>query len=192
MVNVSICKQEEIVAYLDGELNGSALTDFEAHVKSCQSCRSELTLQRQFFCELDAAISDESGPAGPADFSRIITAHAQMDMRGVRSKTEHRLALRLMIVLALAVFALLGATATTVISSGARVITLTTSGLIRFFGSAIYDVGASGVVISRVISRKFFVESGSLGWLIMLLFLSLLLLSGLILSYHRTRTTRPS
>lgn len=192
MSGVSLCKREDIVAYLDGELNGSALTDFELHVESCQACRSELTLQRQFFCELDAAISDDADPPAPVDFSRIITAHAQMDMRGVRSKTEHRRALRLMIVLALAAFALLGATATSVISSGARVITLTIGTLIRFFGSAIYDTGASAVVISRVISRKFFVESGSLGWLIMLLVLSLLLLSGLIVSYHRTRTTRRS
>jgi hypothetical protein len=192
MSGVTICNLEDIVAYLDGELIGSALTRFEAHVESCQFCRSELTLQRQFFCELDAAISDEADAPAPVGFSRIITAHAQMDMRGVRSKTEHYRAVRLMIVLALAAFAFLGATAITVISSGARVITLTVSSLIRFFASALYDAGASGVVISRVISRKYLLESGSLVWLIMVLVLFLLVLSGLMLSYHRTRNTRPS
>lgn len=189
MLSQGVCKREDIVAYLDGELDGLALTGFEQHVEGCELCRSELRSQRQFFCELDAAIAHDEEVLAPVDFARIIAAHAETDMRGVRSRTEHRRALRLIAVLVLAAFALLGASATSVIIGGGRLIAQDVRGLAGFFGSAIYDAGASAVVISRVLSRKFFIESGSLGVLVIFLVLAVLLLSCLIASYHRARTS---
>jgi predicted anti-sigma-YlaC factor YlaD len=188
MSSENICQREHIVAYLDGELDGSTLTDFEHHVEECEACRTELRRERQFFCELDAAIADEQNVSTPVDFARIVAAYAVTDMRGVRSRTEHKRALRLIAVLALAAFALLGASASTVIIGGGQVIVRGLIGLGGFLGEAIYDAGASAVVISRVLSRKFFIESGSLGLLVVFLVLAVLLLSRLIASYHRART----
>src|SRR2546430_1309338 len=51
------CQLEDVAAYLDGELNSCAQTDFESHVIVCSSCASELRTQRQLLCTLDAAFA---------------------------------------------------------------------------------------------------------------------------------------
>ena len=181
------CPSEQITAYLDAELDGSELKAFEQHVEGCQACRNELNAHRLLLCELDAAMSQDREVAAPADFARIVAAHAETDMRGVRSRTEHRRALRFIVILALAAFSLLGASTSDSLISAARVISRNVFALASFTWTAIYDTGASVVVISRVLSRKAFIETGSLSLLVVFLALAVLLLSGLIASYHRGR-----
>jgi anti-sigma factor RsiW len=187
MLSENSCPSEQIAAYLDGELYGSALTAFEHHVEGCQACRDELRAQRLLLCELDAAMSHDADVAAPCDFARIVAAHAETDMRGVRSRTEHKRALRFIVILALAAFSLLGASASDSLIGWARVISRNVFGLASFTWTATYDTVASAVVISRVLSRKVFIETGSLGLLVVFLALALLLLSRLIASYHRGR-----
>jgi anti-sigma factor RsiW len=189
MSGQNICQEEQILAYIDGELDEAAVAGFENHLDQCSACRAELTRQRQFLCELDAAIADEQEFKTPAGFARIVAVHAESDMRGVRSRIEHRRALHLIVALGLSAFALLGASAGSVIIGSGQVVLRNFVGLSSFLGETIYGAGASAAVISRALSRKAFVESGALALLVVVLVLAVLLLSHLIVSYHRARTT---
>ena len=94
------CQPDQIATYLDNELSGAALEDFEAHMKTCSSCRAELRMQQQLLCTLDAAF--RSGVELPTDFTRIVKARAESDVRGMREKTERRRALQVTALLAAA------------------------------------------------------------------------------------------
>src|SRR2546430_5711514 len=118
------CQLEDVAAYLDGELNSCAQTDFESHVIVCSSCASELRTQRQLLCTLDAAFAD-SRFAMPKDFTRVVSAHAQSDVRRMRDKGERRHAFRLCAVLALSAFALMGAASGALVFEPARAIAQT-------------------------------------------------------------------
>ena len=182
------CQREQIVAFIDGELDPSAAEAFEEHLRRCEECRAELSEQRLFLCELDAAMVNSPVVPAPRNFARIVAAHAETDMRGVRSRTENKRALRFIIILTLAGFSLLGASASDLLVNGGRAIALNVLGLAGFIWRIGYETAASAAVIFRVVSRKLFIESGSLGLLVVCLCLALLVLSRLIASYHRTRT----
>ncbi|HZE68615.1 MAG TPA: zf-HC2 domain-containing protein [Pyrinomonadaceae bacterium] len=184
---MTTCQQEQIVAYIDGELDASSLDVFEQHLEACESCRAELTDHRLLLCELDAVMGQPPDVSAPANFAQIIAAHAETDMQGVRSRAEHKRALRLILIVGLAAFSLLGTSAADLVTGSGRVLATDIFGLAGFLWSVIYDTGVSAAVISKVLSRKLFIESGSLGWSVVFLGLAVLLLSRLIVSYHRTR-----
>jgi len=110
-------------------------------------------------------------------------------MRGVRTHSEHRKALSICILLALAGFALIGSSARDALFAfGERFVTasLTVAG---FLSSVIYDAAAAVAVIFRVLSRKLIGETASLVPLLLLLAVAILILSRLISNYHRTGAT---
>jgi len=181
-----ICEQHLIPAYIDGELDKATQQFFDDHLHDCPACRSELRIHQQFICALDAALGNRAELDVPANFSKLIAIRAASDMSGVRSATENRKALAFCLVLAVSGFALIGVTARQLVVSLVWRVTGKTFGLIDVTWSAVYDLVASFAVISRVLSRKFIVETGSLGLALILLALAVLLLSRLILGYHRT------
>jgi len=184
----NFCESTLIAAYVDGELDEDLELRFEEHLQSCEPCRLELRLHRLFICELDATLTESEMPV-PRDFSRIIAARATSDMRGVRTRAEHRKALGISMILALIGFALLGATARETVFLVARKFVATVAGLVSFAATAVYDTVAGLAVIFRVLSRKIIVESGSLGPVVVLLAVAILLLSRLLSKYHRTSAT---
>ena len=166
-----ICDRGLVGAYVDGELDADLTKLFEDHLESCAECRFELRAHRLFICELDAAMNDSAEVPVPRDFSKIIATRATTDMRGVRTRSEHRKALTICIILALGGAALLGATALT---SVFRLAENTAAGL---------------GVIFRVLSRKMIIETGSLWPMVVLLAFGVLVLSRLISNYHRSGAT---
>ena len=184
----NFCDTTLIAAYVDGELNEDLELQFEEHLQRCEPCRVELRLHRLFICELDASLTEAEVPM-PRDFSRIIATRATSDMRGVRTRAEHRKALGICMILALIGFALLGATARETVFLLAGKFVSTVAGLVSFAATAIYDTVAGLAVIFRVLSRKIIIESGSLGPLVVLLVVAILLLSRLLSNYHRTSAT---
>ena len=182
------CETTLIAAYVDGELDEDLELRFEEHVQSCEPCRVELRLHRLFVCELDATLTENDMPV-PRDFSRIIAARATSDMRGVRTRAEHRKALGICMILALIGFALLGATARETVFLIAEKFVATVTGVVRFAAAAVYETVAGFAVIFRVLSRKIIVESGSLGPVVVLLAVAIVLLSRLLSKYHRTSAT---
>jgi anti-sigma factor RsiW len=170
-----ICDRSLVGAYVDGELDADLTSLFEDHLESCADCRFELRAHRFFICELDAAMAGRNEVPVPADFSRMVATRATTDMRGVRSRSENRKALTICMILALGGFA--------------EKFVATVFGLVSFVATAVYDTAAGLVVISRVVSRKFIIETGSLWPMLVLLAFGVLILSRLISNYHRSGAT---
>ena len=184
-----ICDQNLVGAYVDGELDADLTVLFEDHVESCTDCQFELRAHRLFICELDAAMTSSNEIPVPRDFSRIIAMRATTDMRGVRTRSEHRKALTICVILALGGCALLGFTALSSVFRIAQKFVTTVFGVVAFVASAVYDTAAGVVVIFRVVSRKFVIETGSLWPMLVLLAFGVLILSRLISQYHRSGAT---
>jgi hypothetical protein len=187
----SACKSEEVAAFLDGELDRAARTQFEQHLKECASCAERLREQRRLLCTLDFALgNDRALPVLPVNFARIVAAHAQSDMSGMRAHSEHKRALWLCVMLAAAATLLIGAAALSEsVIAPLRAITKPLAMLVGFFWHTIYNAVAGLVVISRMSGHLLF-ESRPLGVVgALLLVAALALLPRLIISYHRTHIT---
>lgn len=182
------CQIEEVVAYLDGELDGRALESFESHVETCLSCAAELRIQRQLLCTLDSAFGDSRGFQLPRDFTRVVAAHAQSDVRGLRRKSEGRRALQLCAILALVSFALLGAASRAMVFEPARTFARIAGNLLDLVWRTVYDAGTGLAVIVRVLGRAVLFDSHGLGLFAILPFTILVvLLTRLIVRYHRAQ-----
>jgi hypothetical protein len=182
------CQLEDVAAYVDGELAGIALEDFEAHLRSCKDCAHELRTQKQLLCTLDVAFNDSRSFELPREFSRVVTARAESDLSGVRRKRERRRALKLCAVLAVASFALMGAAARGLVIDPLRSIFRVANILLDFAGRAALDLAETVAIFIRVFTRAIFFAPHGIGvmFLIALLF-SILLLPFLIARYHRAQ-----
>src|SRR5687767_6194074 len=186
---MGICERDLSAAYVDGELDADLTLRFEEHLESCAHCRAELQAHRLFVCELDAAMTDSYEIPVPSGFSKMVAARATSDMRGVRTRPEHRKALGICLALALGGFALIGATARDAIFAIGKQVFATATAIGGFLSSVVYDAGATVAVVFGVVSRKLIVESGSLVPLVVLLVVAILILSRMISNYHRTGAT---
>ena len=179
------CLAEDVAAYLDGELDVQARDSFESHVPQCDLCAAELLRQKQLLCTLDAAFLGQDLHL-PQNFARVVAAHAETDMRGMRDGFERRQALRVVLILAVAAFALLGSASAEAISGPARTLGHLFRGFAGFLWDAIYQAAAGLAIILRIVTRGFVFESRLLGFLILLLLgAALAVLQRLISRYHR-------
>lgn len=196
-INKYICQGEHIpanvAAYLDGQLDGAAIDQFEAHVEACQLCRAELNAQRQFLCQLDSVLSTPKELSIPKDFARIVSARAESDMRGVRTGGERRRALLVCLALGLTAFVLLGAAAGTSLLLSAALLTNKVLGVLSLLWTTLHDAVIGMTIVSRVIVRMFLPESPltNLAALVVLV-LAVASLSHLIINYHRRGQMRLS
>jgi len=188
--NKSACRSEEIVAYLDGELEPEVHARLEAHLAECAPCMAELEIQRRLLRELDFALSDDEGVEMPKNFAQIVAARAQSDLSGVRERHERRRAFRLCALLSVVAVALMGGAAVSEsVFAPLSAIWKGVAALLNFLGHALYDMGAGVAVISRGVGGHLLFESRPVGLLLLLLFASALyMLRRLIAGYHRTRT----
>jgi hypothetical protein len=182
------CELEDVVAYLDGELDGRAVESFESHVKLCSRCAAELRIQRQLLCTLDSAFGNSRAFELPRDFTRVVAAHAQSDVSGMRRKSEGRRALQLCALLALVSFALLGAASGAMVFEPARAFARLAGNIVDLVWRTVYDAGTGLAVIVRVVVRAVFFDSHALGLLVIFSFaIVVLLLPRLIARYHRAQ-----
>ena len=182
------CPREEIAAYLDGELDGAALTEFEKHIEQCAECAGELRSQRQLLCTLEAAFSNSSRIDLPQHFSRVVAAHAENDMRGLRHKTERRRALQLCALLAVVAFALLGAASGALVFQPARGFLRIIARVSGLLWQTVIDAGEGATIIARMIGRAAVASPHGFEILAALVFVvAVSLLPRLIASYHRTQ-----
>ncbi len=180
-------RTEDVAAYLDGELGGAASESFEAHLKTCPRCATELRTQRQLLCTLDLAFSERSF-ALPRDFSRVVAAHAESDLSGMRKKSERRRAFQLCALLALLAFALLGAAARALVFQPAQSFLRIAGSLLDLVWRALYDAGTGAAVIVRVVGRALILAPHGSGLLLVIPFvIALALLPRLIANYHRAQ-----
>ncbi len=182
------CRSEDVAAYLDGELGSSASESFEAHLKTCARCATELRTQRQLLCTLDLAFSERSFEL-PRNFSRVVAAHAESDLSGMRKKSERRRAVQLCALLALLSFALLGAASRALVFQPARSFLRLAGSLLDLILRALYDAGTGVAVIVRVVGRALILAPHGLGLVLIVLpfLIALALLPRLIVNYHRAQ-----
>src|SRR5229473_1910097 len=182
------CRTEDVAAYLDGELDGASSESFEAHLKTCASCATELRMQRQLLCTLDFAFNEPSFEL-PRNFSRVVAAHAESDLSGMRKKSERRRALQLCALLALLAFALLGAASSVLVFQPARSFLRIAGSLLDLVGRALYDAATGAAVIVRVVGRALILAPHGLGLLLIVLpfLIALAVLPRLIVNYHRAQ-----
>lgn len=76
--------QAEIEAYLDGELDASSRTDFEAHLPGCQNCTSALEAKRWLGDQLAALPQAEASPQFEAHFWARVAREADTTASGVQ------------------------------------------------------------------------------------------------------------
>jgi anti-sigma factor RsiW len=182
------CDENLIAAYVDGELEPANRISVELHLEGCTHCRAELRAHRLFVCELDSVLT-QSEVTIPSDFSRMVAARATSDLRGIRSASENKKALAFCLILAVTALGLLSDASRVTALNALRQLARTVISIVSVLWTALYDMVASVIVISRVLSRKLVVESNSLGLLLVLFALAVLLLSRMIVSYHRTGAT---
>lgn len=182
------CPLEEVAVYLDGELDGVDLETFETHLKSCAHCAAELRAQRQLLCTLDLAFNQSRAFQLPHNFTRVVAAHAEHDLSGMRRKGERGRAIQLCAILALVSFGLLGAASRTLVFDPIRSFFRVVGSLFGLVWQAVFDAGTGLAVILRVVGRAIVFGPRSL-WLFVALALvvSLLLLPFLIAKYHRAQ-----
>jgi anti-sigma factor RsiW len=180
----------EISAYLDGELSTSETQALEFHLKSCKECTDELLRQRQTLCTLDLTLDQLPSIELPRNFAQVVTASAQTDMHGVRSRSEYTLAVRLFLILGISTLTLLSLIKTENVLltlNGLYRLTLSLLGLIY---SMLMGAGAGLSVVLRAIGRYLIYELHSMPLSASLFFaIAATLLPLLIISYHRYRIT---
>jgi len=182
------CQLEDVAAYLDGELTGVALDEFERHLEVCAACTTELRTQRQLLCTLDVAFNDARSFHLPNDFARVVTAHAENDLTGMRDHRERRRALQLCALLALVSFGLLGAATRAVVFDPLRSFFRVTRVLVDLVWRATSEAASSAAVVIRMIGRAMlFAQTGSRFFFVLAFLVSISFLSLLIANYHRAQ-----
>ena|SRR5438105_3944612 len=182
------CQLEDVAAYLDGELTGVALDTFEQHVRSCAGCAVELRTQRQLLCTLDVAFNDASSFHLPNNFARVVTAHAENDLTGMRNRGERQCALQLCAVLALVSFGLLGAATRAIVFDPLRSFFRVTRVLFDLVWQATSEAASSAAMLIRVIGRAILLaQTGFRFFFVLAFLLSICFLSLLIANYHRAQ-----
>jgi hypothetical protein len=184
--NLSACHDADIAAYLDGELDAAAEARFAAHARACPRCAERLQEQRMLLCELDFMLGQEAAPPLPDNFAQLVTVRAQSDLRGVRSRSENRLALKVSAALGLFAFALIGGAWRETVWQPLRRVLLLGATAADFAGDKIYGSGAGMVVLSRNVSgHLFFHNFWQTALVTLLLLFALWGLARMVADYHR-------
>ncbi len=185
----NVCAQTSLAAaYLDDELEAGAVARFDLHRKECADCAATIADQRRLLCLLDTAFDEtfERKFAPPVNFTRVVTARAQSDMSGVRSKSERALALKICAGLGALAFVLLGATLFGEILSPIANALRGAGSVGNMLGHAAGEAGTGGAVVLRAVGGQF-IAGGALSRIVQCVLLgsAVLLLTLLINHYHR-------
>jgi anti-sigma factor RsiW len=182
------CCTEDVAAYLDGELDSAALEVFEGHVKSCDSCATELRTQRQLLCTLNSAFDQSADFDLPQNFAQRVATHAESDVTRLRGRVERRRSLKLCGILALLSFALLGAASRAMVFQPVRSFLRVLQSLFDLAWKTVYDAGTGANVIVRLVVRPIAQSPYGFGLFFVLAFIvAISLLPRLIASYHRAQ-----
>jgi anti-sigma factor RsiW len=184
--DASLCL--DVAAYLDGELDAFASARFEQHTKTCAPCATTLREQRRLLCVLDAAFGDAQQQIQlPANFTQVVKARAQSDMRSVRHRSERRRALLLCAGLLALSFALLGWQAWDELFSPLRAVAGVLATMLAMATHALGEVFAGIALMLRVLGGQLLNEPSAFRTAAyVILALAIVLLFRLIGSYHRS------
>ena len=158
VTNEKICPLEELGLYLDGELSPREEILLEKHLAACESCLTELNLQKQMLSALNFAFDRREEIELPKDFTKIVVTKAESGVSGLRSKEERFRALFLCSALFLLLLLGLGAESEKILAAVSGFL----SQLVVIAGFIVhltYDISLGIAVILRSISQKIVVSS---------------------------------
>jgi len=180
------CLTDQIAAYLDDDLDGADLAEFESHLKVCSLCSSELAEQQRLLGTLSSVLTRTSEISLPTNFARVVAAHAVSDMSGVRTASERRRALSWCAILGVLSIALLGWTARSYVATVFRSVSRPVGIFLELSWTTVHDAVIGLVVVLRMISRSMIPDSYATGGFgLLLLAVAVTLLSRLLSNYRR-------
>jgi len=179
------CPRTEIAAYIDGELTSREEFDLELHFAGCDVCAGELNEQKKLLCALDFALDDRDEFELPENFTKVVVANAESNVKGLRCPRERNRALLVFAALGLFVFLGLGAeTSKTFAAAGAITEQLFAVG--SFIVHFVHDIAVATTVIFRSLCLQFVFKSAiSAGLLGICFIVSLFIFSRLLSRLNR-------
>jgi anti-sigma factor RsiW len=179
------CPRIEIAAYIDGELSPREELALELHLAGCAVCSTELNEQKKLLCALDFALENEEEIELPENFTKVIVATAESNVRGLRCPRERNRALTVCAALLLLIAVGLGAEASkTFATFGALTEQFLAVG--SFFVHFIHDISIAAAVIFRSFCLRFVFKSAVPAVMLGICFVaSFLVFSRLILRHRR-------
>jgi len=153
------CPSGEISSYIDGELLPSRELELERHFISCETCRSELNLQKKFLIALDHALESEEEIDLPANFTKVVVANAESRVSGLRRRSERYNAFFVCAGLFLIIIFALGASGTNTALDGFFVVVQKLVAVGGFVVHMIYDIAIGAVIILRSLASRFVLDS---------------------------------
>jgi anti-sigma factor RsiW len=180
----SECREIDIAAYIDGELDQAREMELEVHFSVCEACRFELNEQKRFLSELDATMNSEPPIELPANFAKVIVANAESNVSGIRRPAELYNALFICAALSIFVLFALGPEASAVIAGTAQV--LEQAAIVAgFFGHLIYSLFLGIVIVMRSLSAQVSFDALFILAMPIAVILSLTVVSKRVLSMRR-------
>ncbi len=182
-----ICSYEnEIAAYIDGELLPREELALEMHLTICKTCSYELNEQKKLLCALDYALENEREIELPANFTRVVVTAAESKVSGLRCPQERAKAFFVCATLFLLILLSFGGDTETVLSAFGKFAEqfLAVGALAAHI---VYDVAVGTIIILRSLGNQFvFNSSLTFGFLVVFFVISLIALSRSIIRYNRS------
>lgn len=182
--NQITCPRREIAAYLDGELDPHTELDLELHFAVCPTCTAELNGQKKLLCVLDFALDDKNQIELPENFTKVVVANAESNVKGLRCPQERNRALFVCAALFLMVLFGLGAETSKTVeafsSVGEQFLAVT-----GFFVHLIQDITIATTVILRSLCLQFVFKSALTAGAIGIFFVLALLIFSRLMARHR-------
>jgi hypothetical protein len=147
------CPVEEIAAYIDGELDAVREVEIEEHFAACDHCSFELTLQKQFLCDVSTGLSHADAIDLPHDFAKKIAVNAESSVSGLRPARERFNAAFVCAGLALFALFALGAEAGNLLNVAYGLLAQIAA-VGSFFGQLLYSFFLGVAIVLRTITAR--------------------------------------
>ena len=173
-----------IAAFYDGDLSGAELDAVEEHIGNCPECREYLNSLKLVGSSLEILL-DKDPVTVPGEFSKKVTAAAESNVAGLRSKQERSRAVAIVAILLCFAAIIIGTGFTGVRAASVEFATqafalVTVAGHLVYKTAVAFSMFASSVCSKVLFSTTF----GVLGVGLVFLF------SFLVFSKHITRFIR--
>jgi anti-sigma factor RsiW len=178
------CPRTEIAAYIDGELGAREELDLEMHFACCPTCCEELNEQKKLLCALDFALENKEEIELPENFTKVVVATAESNVKGLRCPKERNRALFVFAALFLiAIFGLGAETSKTVETLGNLGEQFFAVG--GFFVHLIHDITLAVTVFLRSLCLQFVFNSAISAAVIGIFFVLSFLIFSRLISRHK-------
>ena len=157
--NENICLQDEILAYLDGELSSEDEFKFELHLDECEFCRNDINTQKMISKSLEMVHAQEVKKVIiPENFSKMVATKAESDVSGILQKKEISNAIYICTILILLVLVGIGTDINSLLYAFERFAEKFLV-MIGFLVHFVFDLSAGILLILRYLNHHFVFSS---------------------------------